>query len=141
VINEPTASVFILRRNPERGWLMALVWHPRLQCWLPAGGHVEPDETPAQAAVRETLEEAGLDVALVPDPSALAPAAFPQRLVPAPWLVAEVPASFSELAHFLCVCPVMQLLLALPSRVPSQSPGSGRWPGVMRRARRGCSRR
>ena len=56
-------------------------------------------------------------------------------------LVLPVRAEFSELAHFLCVCPVMQLLLALPSRVPSQSPGSGRWPGVMRRARRGCSRR
>jgi hypothetical protein len=58
---------------------------------------------------------------------------IPRRKTPGP--------GFSELAHFLCVCPVMQLLLALPARVPSQSPGSGRWPGVMRRARRGCSRR
>ena len=100
MITEPTSSVFILRLDPGRGWLAALVWHPRLECWLPAGGHVEPDETPAQAAVRETLEETGLAIALIPDPAALAPAAFPHRLVPAPWLVAEVPASFSELGHF-----------------------------------------
>ena len=93
MITEPTSSVLILRREAARGWLAALVWHPRLECWLPAGGHVEPGETPAQAAVRETLEETGLDVALVPDPATLAPAAFPHRLVPAPWLVAEVPAS------------------------------------------------
>jgi hypothetical protein len=39
VIIEPMASVFILRRDRERGWLVALVWHPRLECWLPAGVH------------------------------------------------------------------------------------------------------
>jgi 8-oxo-dGTP pyrophosphatase MutT (NUDIX family) len=93
VINEATASTFILRRDRERGWLTALVWHPRLACWLPAGGHVEPDETPAQAAIREVQEETGLDVTLVPGSSALLPAGFPHRAVPAPWLVAEVPAS------------------------------------------------
>jgi 8-oxo-dGTP pyrophosphatase MutT (NUDIX family) len=78
VINEPTASVFVIRRDRQQGWLTALVWNPRLGCWLPAGGHVEPDETPAQAAIREVLEETGLDVILVP---ALCPA--PGR-VPAP---------------------------------------------------------
>jgi hypothetical protein len=56
VINEPTASVFVIRRDRQQGWLTALVWHPRLGCWLPAGGHVVPDETPAQAAIREVLE-------------------------------------------------------------------------------------
>jgi 8-oxo-dGTP pyrophosphatase MutT (NUDIX family) len=69
VINEPTVSTFILRRDRERGWLTALVWHPRLGCWLPAGGHVEPDETPAQAGIREVMEETGLDVTLVPRPA------------------------------------------------------------------------
>jgi hypothetical protein len=38
VIIEPTLSVFILCRGRERGWLAALVWHPRLECWLPPGG-------------------------------------------------------------------------------------------------------
>jgi ADP-ribose pyrophosphatase YjhB (NUDIX family) len=52
-----------------------------------------PDETPAQAGIREVLEETGLDVTLVPGPSAPLPARFPHRAVPAPWLVAEVPAS------------------------------------------------
>jgi len=28
VINEATASTFILRRDRERGWLTALVWFP-----------------------------------------------------------------------------------------------------------------
>lgn len=53
MIKEPTASVFIFSRAP---CLTALIWHPRLGCWLPAGGHVEREETAAQAAVREALE-------------------------------------------------------------------------------------
>jgi 8-oxo-dGTP pyrophosphatase MutT (NUDIX family) len=34
--------------------------HKRLGRWLQPGGHLDPDEGPAQAAVRETLEESGL---------------------------------------------------------------------------------
>jgi 8-oxo-dGTP pyrophosphatase MutT (NUDIX family) len=93
VIIEPTSSVFILRRDRERGWVTALVWHPRLECWLPAGGHVETGETAAQCGIREALEETGLEVTLVPGPAAPVPAGFPHRLLPAPWLVAEVRAA------------------------------------------------
>lgn len=93
MIKEPTASVFIVRQDGERGWLAALIWHPRLQCWLPAGGHVECDEAAAEAAVREVLEESGLDVTLMPGPAVPLPAGFPHRPVPAPWWVTEVPAA------------------------------------------------
>ena len=89
MIIEPTSSVFILRHDRERGWVSALVWHPRLECWLPAGGHVETDETAARCGIREALEETGLDVTLVPGPAAPVPAGFPHRQLPAPWLVAE----------------------------------------------------
>jgi 8-oxo-dGTP pyrophosphatase MutT (NUDIX family) len=37
--------------------------HKRLGLWLQPGGHLEPGESPAQAAVRETLEETGIDAA------------------------------------------------------------------------------
>ena len=36
--------------------------HRRLGRWLQPGGHVEPGESPSQAALRETVEETGLDV-------------------------------------------------------------------------------
>jgi ADP-ribose pyrophosphatase YjhB (NUDIX family) len=101
MIKEPTASVFIFRQGAERGWLAALVWHPRLQCWLPAGGHVENDETAAEAAVREALEESSLDITLIPGPAVPLPAGFPHQPVPAPWWVTEATAAFSELTAFV----------------------------------------
>jgi 8-oxo-dGTP pyrophosphatase MutT (NUDIX family) len=46
----------------ERG--VILHKHKRLGIWLQTGGHVDPGETPAEAAVRESCEETGLPVTL-----------------------------------------------------------------------------
>lgn len=39
------------------------------------------------------MAETGLDATPVPGPAAMVPVEFPHRLVPVPWLVAEVPAA------------------------------------------------
>lgn len=39
--------------------------HRKLGMWLPPGGHIERDELPDDAAVREVLEETGIEVELV----------------------------------------------------------------------------
>ena len=39
--------------------------HPKLGMWLPPGGHIEQDELPDDAAMREVLEKTGLRVELV----------------------------------------------------------------------------
>ena len=39
--------------------------HRKLGMWLPPGGHIEQGELPDDAAVREVLEETGLEVELV----------------------------------------------------------------------------
>ncbi len=44
----------------------ALHRHPRLGIWLPPGGHIEADEDPIQAVLREVLEETGLAVEVIP---------------------------------------------------------------------------
>lgn len=41
--------------------------HKKYGFWLQPGGHVEPGETPDEAAVRETMEETGLEVEVVGD--------------------------------------------------------------------------
>lgn len=58
-----TATAFVV--NSKRQTL--LLWHKRLQRWMPPGGHVDADETPQDAARRECKEETGLDVQIVGD--------------------------------------------------------------------------
>ena len=51
-----TASAFIIS---SRGVILHL--HRRLRIWVQPGGHVDAGESPLDAAVRETLEETGLE--------------------------------------------------------------------------------
>jgi 8-oxo-dGTP pyrophosphatase MutT (NUDIX family) len=55
-----TVVVFVVRDGK-----ILLVHHRGLDKWLPLGGHVELDEDPEQAALREAREESGLDVELL----------------------------------------------------------------------------
>ncbi|WEL19391.1 NUDIX hydrolase [Candidatus Nanohalococcus occultus] len=57
-----TASCFIV----EDGKVLFLK-HSKLGKWLPPGGHIEADETPDEAALRETLEETGWKVRISKD--------------------------------------------------------------------------
>lgn len=59
-----------------------LLWHPLLQMWVPPGGHVEEDEDPAEAVLREIREETGLEAEIVPEEDPLG-LSYPQQL-PAP---------------------------------------------------------
>lgn len=52
-----TATTFILSSGKT-----LLLFHPKLQKWLPPGGHLEANETPSEAARREVLEETGLEI-------------------------------------------------------------------------------
>ena len=56
-----TATGFVVN-----GDATLLHWHHRVQAWLPPGGHVEPDEDPVQAVLREVKEETGFDVEVLP---------------------------------------------------------------------------
>ena len=42
-----------------------LIQHRKLDLWLPVGGHIEKDETPDDALLREIKEEVGIDVEIL----------------------------------------------------------------------------
>ena len=44
---------------------VALHWHPKVQAWLPPGGHIDQNEDPVQAVLREIVEETGLSTEVV----------------------------------------------------------------------------
>ncbi|MCC5833007.1 MAG: NUDIX domain-containing protein [Chlamydiales bacterium] len=58
---EMTATVYILENEQ-----VLLIYHKKLQKWLPPGGHIESNELPSEGAIREAKEETGLDIALIP---------------------------------------------------------------------------
>ncbi len=43
-----------------------LHWHPKVKMWLPPGGHIDPNEDPVQAVLREIKEETGVAAEVVP---------------------------------------------------------------------------
>jgi 8-oxo-dGTP pyrophosphatase MutT (NUDIX family) len=67
-VSEPPVPV-------TRDWAVAVLvvhddrvlmhWHRKLGRWLPPGGHVEPNELPDEAAVREVFEETGVRARLL----------------------------------------------------------------------------
>ena len=55
--------VHVLVRSPDGLALLRRAGTGRADgCWAPPGGHLEPGETPRQAAVRECAEELGLSL-------------------------------------------------------------------------------
>jgi 8-oxo-dGTP pyrophosphatase MutT (NUDIX family) len=55
-----TVAIFVVRDGK-----ILLIHHRKLDKWLPLGGHVELDEDPEIAALREAKEESGLEVELL----------------------------------------------------------------------------
>jgi len=52
-----TVEVFVVYNNK-----VLLRKHDKYKMWLSVGGHIELDEDPNQAAIREVKEEVGLDI-------------------------------------------------------------------------------
>lgn len=55
-----TATVYVFHENK-----VLLHLHAKLGKWLPPGGHLEPNETPPEAARREVREETGLEIVFI----------------------------------------------------------------------------
>lgn len=55
-----TATVYIIHETH-----VLLIYHRKLNKWLPPGGHLDPNELPSEAACREAYEETGLHIKLI----------------------------------------------------------------------------
>src|SRR6266498_3113675 len=55
-----TVAIFVVHEDK-----ILVIHHRNLNKWLPLGGHIELDEDPETAALREAKEESGLEVELL----------------------------------------------------------------------------
>ncbi len=67
---DQTVAGYIFRKNsfdfkPE----LLLIEHRKLGLWLPVGGHIDGNEIPPEAMIREAREEVGLSIKLLSVPS------------------------------------------------------------------------
>lgn len=96
--------------------------HPKLDRWLSPGGHLEPNELPHEAALREAKEETGLDLALI-ESTRLHFAAPNAHSLPLPFhcLLETISAFGNQPAHqhvdfiFLAAPLAIEQIAAIPS--------------------------
>ena len=74
--HEPENPQTVIRHFTSTGFVVhdgatLLHWHKKVQEWLPPGGHIAANEDPAEATLREILEETGLQVEIIPTQHAL----------------------------------------------------------------------
>lgn len=92
---EFTATVYIFHDSK-----VLLHPHKKLSKWLPPGGHIEKNESPPEAAIREVLEETGLEIRFI-EKEHHAIDAPNAKSIPRPYLCLEewVPPHKEEPAH------------------------------------------
>lgn len=64
-MKKPPERHFVATGYVVRDGKTLLIRHKKLGMWLPPGGHIDENELPDEAVVREILEETGLDAEIV----------------------------------------------------------------------------
>ena len=95
-----------------------LHWHGKLQCWLPPGGHMEPNEDPVQAVLREVAEETGVDAEIVPTGGVGSALEYPREVTPPLTIMVEdiddPVQGFHQHIDFIYVCRPKARVEAVP---------------------------
>jgi 8-oxo-dGTP pyrophosphatase MutT (NUDIX family) len=90
-----TATAYIVN-NQE----VLLIYHKKMQKWLPPGGHVDPNELPSDAAIREAFEETGIEIEIITQENVWVKN-WNAKSFPRPYLclLEEIPAYRDQPAH------------------------------------------
>lgn len=108
-----TATGFVVQDDAT-----LLHWHGKLQCWLPPGGHMEPNEDPVQAVLREVAEETGIRAEVVSTGGVESDLEYPREVTPPLTIMVEdiddPVQGFHQHIDFIYVCRPMSRVDAAP---------------------------
>ncbi|MCH9610549.1 MAG: hypothetical protein S4CHLAM81_03910 [Chlamydiales bacterium] len=92
-----TASTYIFDNDK-----VLLIHHKKIRKWFGPGGHVDENEMPHEAAIRECLEETGLEVELIHDERVWITPRFNGCSIPRPafMLLEKIPAWKDQPEHY-----------------------------------------
>ena len=95
-----------------------LHWHPKLSMWLPPGGHMEENEDPVQAVLREVEEETGIRAEVVPTGDFEDDHAYPVQVPPPLTILIEdiddPVDGFHQHIDFIYICRPLAPVTSLP---------------------------
>jgi len=96
MIRQFTATTYVI----DNGKVL-LIYHKKLQKWLPPGGHLEPHELPSEGAKREVFEETGLHVELIKEENVWIESTASSRSFERPFmcLIETIPPHGEDPAH------------------------------------------
>jgi 8-oxo-dGTP pyrophosphatase MutT (NUDIX family) len=114
-----TATTFVVRNDAT-----LLLWHKKIEAWFPPGGHIDADELPDEAALREVAEESGLEVALITTGPLAGPLGHVRRLhSPACILLEDIEPGHQHIDLIYFACPIDDR----PPRLNEREVGEHRW--------------
>ena len=105
-----------------------LHWHQKVGLWLPPGGHIEPNEDPVEAVLREVLEETGMTVEIVPTATSFDYDDPPQLPTPATMMVEPIRSFGAESAHH----HMDFIYFTRPAAGSATAPPAGSWRWIDR---------
>lgn len=82
--NDLTATGYLLNRAKNK---MLLLYHQKLQKWVPPGGHLEINELPHECVMREVKEETGIDCKLLPNDLIVKNLSKGEKQLPQPYCI------------------------------------------------------
>lgn len=95
-----TATVYIISKI-DGEYKVLLHKHRKLNIWIAIGGHIEENENPVQALLREAKEETNLEISLINDEGKLLKTNQVEELsAPVTILEEKIPHYKDEPAHF-----------------------------------------
>jgi 8-oxo-dGTP diphosphatase len=96
--NDFTSTGYLINSNRTK---MLLIYHIKLQKWLPPGGHWDNNELPHECVIREVIEETGIKATIIDKGQKFGFISDTEKQLPTPYCILHelIPAHKNDVEH------------------------------------------